>query len=144
VCHILHKSFTPIFTGTTVTLFMSRPASYAYDQRCEIFGNDGLVSIQNIYHNSTVVSSAAGIQHSRLRHSFPERFNQAFALELDSFADTVLEGKPWPVTREQCIRAQRVADAARLSAETGNVIKVEPYISKITSLATDEAVAAAL
>lgn len=111
--------------GTVVTLFMSRSASYGYDQRCEIFGYDGLVSVGNIHETTTVISNRKGISRSRLQHSFPERFNEAFGIELDVFADTLLYGKPWPVTAEQCVNVQKVADAARLSAETGVVVPVD-------------------
>ena len=41
------------FVGTVVTLFMSRSATYGYDQRCEIFGSKGLVSVNNIHETST-------------------------------------------------------------------------------------------
>jgi myo-inositol 2-dehydrogenase/D-chiro-inositol 1-dehydrogenase len=103
---------------------MSRSASYGYDQRCEIFGSEGLVSIGNIHETSTVISSPSGIAHSKLQHSFPERFHQAFGTELDAFADTLLLGTPWPVTAEQCVNVQKVADAALKSAETGVVVMV--------------------
>ena len=80
------------------------------------------MSIGNIHETSTVISSPSGIVHSRLQHSFPERFHQAFGTELDAFADTLLLGTPWPVTSEQCVNVQRVVDAARKSAETGRVV----------------------
>lgn len=104
---------------------MSRSASYGYDQRCEIFGSEGLVSIGNIHETATVISSPLGITHSRLQHSFPQRFHQAFGTELDAFADTLLLGMPWPVTAEQCVNVQKVADAARKSAETGVVVMMD-------------------
>jgi myo-inositol 2-dehydrogenase/D-chiro-inositol 1-dehydrogenase len=116
-----------VLAGAVVTLFLSRFATYGYDQRCEIFGSDGLVSVKNVHSNTAVVSNKDGIHQSRLQHSFPQRFNEAFALELNAFADTVLLDKPWPVTADQCVRVQRVADAARLSADCGQVVAVEPY-----------------
>jgi len=33
--------------GTVVTIFMSRSASYGYDQRCEIFGERGLLKVMD-------------------------------------------------------------------------------------------------
>ena len=125
---MLFQTFHLVFSfseGTVVTLFMSRSASYGYDQRCEIFGTDGLVSVGNIHENTTVISNKAGVSYSRLLHSFPQRFQEAFALELDCFADKLLLGKAWPVTEEHCINVQKVADAARKSAETGCVVTLE-------------------
>ena len=110
--------------GAVATLFMSRSATYGYDQRCEVFGDKGLVSVMNHPETSMVLSTVSGIQQSRLKHSFPERFQEAFALELDAFADTLLDGKAWPITGEQCVKVQRVADAARQSCSEGRLVEI--------------------
>jgi myo-inositol 2-dehydrogenase/D-chiro-inositol 1-dehydrogenase len=108
-----------------VTLFMSRFAAYGYDQRCEIFGTEGSVSVQNVPEHTTTIATAAGMRQARLQHSFPERFHHAFGLELDAFADTVLHDKAWPVSPDQCIHVQKVADAARLSCEIGTIVSLQ-------------------
>mmetsp|Transcript_2015 Transcript_2015/g.2964 ORF Transcript_2015/g.2964 Transcript_2015/m.2964 type:complete len:355 (+) Transcript_2015:297-1361(+) len=111
--------------GTIATLYMSRSAAYGYDQRCEIFGETGKVAVENQHDNSTVLANSDGIRQSVLQHSFPQRFQQAFANELDAFADTLLlDNKPWPITASDCIRVQKVADAARLSIELDQPVSV--------------------
>ncbi len=105
-----------------MTLFMSRSATYGYDQRCEIFGNKGLVSLNNEFAHSTTISNQDGLHFSKLKYSFPQRFHQAFGNELDAFVDNLLLGTPWPVTAQQCIRVQRVADAAKISCERGVIV----------------------
>lgn len=110
--------------GTTVTLFLSRSAVYGYDQRCEIFGTAGHIAVRNVHETTVALSNATGVHSSRLQHSFPQRFNEAFGLELDAFASVVLDGQAWPVTMQQCINVQRVADAAKQSAETGLVVPI--------------------
>lgn len=117
---------TPFYEGATATLFMSRSAVYGYDQRCEVFGSAGLVSVDNMHQNATVLSNADGVHKTRLQHSFPERFDEAFALELNAFADVLAGDLVWPVTGTHCINVQRVADAARRSAEIGQVVSVYP------------------
>jgi len=107
-----------------VTLFMSRSATYGYDQRCEIFGEHGMVSVRNEHAHSAVLSNIEGVHSSKLKHSFPQRFEQAFASELDAFADTLLLKVPWPVTADDCIHVQKVADAARLSCELDEVVSI--------------------
>eukprot|EP00977_Amphora_coffeiformis_P014559 scaffold4097_cov166-Amphora_coffeaeformis.AAC.16 len=107
--------------GTVVTLFMSRSAVYGYDQRCEIFGTEGMINVANVPEHASIISNHTGVHHARLQHSFPQRFQQAFGLEMDGFADTLLEGLVWPVTAEQCVMVQRCADAARLSCEKGTI-----------------------
>ena len=111
-------------TGAVVTIFMSRSASYGYDQRCEIFGQAGMLQVGNIHETSTVLGNHNGIHRSKYEHSFPQRFNRAFELEIDSFVDTLIDGKPWPITREDCIRVQRIADAAKESCLTGTVVEL--------------------
>lgn len=108
--------------GTVVTLTMSRSASYGYDQRCEIFGTEGLLCVGNEHANCTVMSDKSGIHQSRLKHSFPERFNAAFGAELEAFAETILNNSTWPITREDCIATQKVADAGRRSSSTKEVV----------------------
>jgi myo-inositol 2-dehydrogenase / D-chiro-inositol 1-dehydrogenase len=121
--------------GTVVTLFMSRSATYGYDQRMEIFGTLGMVTVQNQPETSTVVATAQGIRHDKWKHSFPERFAQAFAMELDAFADVLLvkdnnidnnnkAALVWPITGDQCVQVQRVADAARQSCLEGRVVEL--------------------
>lgn len=103
---------------------MSRSAIYGYDQRCEIFGDAGLISTGNEHAHSSVLSNIDGVTHSRLKHSFPQRFNQAFASEMDAFASTLLLDTPWPVTADQCVRVQRVADAAKQSCDEDRVVHI--------------------
>jgi len=121
----VHDNATMVFKfrkGMVVTLTLSRSASYGYDQRCEVFGTDGLLRMGNEYANTTVLSNSNGVNHSKLKHSFPQRFQQAFASELDAFADVILLGEKWPVRAEDCIAVQKVADAARKSCEIDSVV----------------------
>ena len=82
--------------GTMVTLQMSRGATYGYDQRCEYFGEEGRASVGNHFDTSAQVANASGCHISRLKHSFPQRFQQAFAAEVNAFAEVVLDGAIWP------------------------------------------------
>mmetsp|Transcript_49027 Transcript_49027/g.59346 ORF Transcript_49027/g.59346 Transcript_49027/m.59346 type:complete len:314 (+) Transcript_49027:453-1394(+) len=111
--------------GTIVTISLSRASTYGYDQRCEIFGDKGLTRIDNVYANTNVLSTSDGISRPKLQHSFPQRFEKAFAAELDAYADTLLEGKEWPISRDDCIAVQKVSDAARLSAELGRAVMID-------------------
>lgn len=117
--------------GATVTLFMSRSSTYGYDNRCEVFCDNGLVKVENPLELSTVLYNADGMHQSKFQHSFPQRFEHAFKLELEAFANTILEpGKEeWPVTAQQCITVQQVADAARISSQQGQVVYLNDLVS---------------
>ena len=101
---------------------MSRSATYGYDQRCEVFGESGMTSIKNHDSNSAVLSNASGIHNSTYKPGFKSRFSEAFAAELDAFADTVLNEAPWPITAEDCVAAQTMADAANISCEENRIV----------------------
>jgi len=123
----VHDNATMVMTftrGTVVTLTMSRSAKYGYDQRCEVFGNKGMVSVGNESANTSVLSDTTGVHFSRLKHSFPERFHQAFTAELDAFADTILFDSPWVVSKEDCVKVQKVADAAKKACEMKKIVTV--------------------
>lgn len=123
--------------GATATIFLSRGAVYGYDQRCEIFGTSGHVAVQNVQETTLQLSDASGVKTSRLQHSFPQRFHTAFGLEIDAFADVILDGRPWPVTKSQCINVQRVTDAAAASVERGTVVKVKTFYDQEAGLMED-------
>lgn len=108
--------------GTVVNLTMSRSAQYGYDQRAEIFGTEGLAQVGNHHSNASVIATSNGFLQPKLRYSFPERFRQAFNSELEAFADTILQDKAWPITRQDCINVQKIADSARLSSQEDRVV----------------------
>jgi myo-inositol 2-dehydrogenase / D-chiro-inositol 1-dehydrogenase len=132
-------------TGVVITAFLSRGATYGYDQRCEVFGTMGHVRVGNVGEHTSVLSNRDGVQHSRLAHSFPQRFAVAFEREMDAFVDVLLARHPrqnqfhddpahrdpdaaapptWPVTRAQCVHVQRVTDAAIQSFQQGRVMSL--------------------
>jgi myo-inositol 2-dehydrogenase/D-chiro-inositol 1-dehydrogenase len=81
-----------------------------------------MASVKNIAENATELSNATGVHKPKWQHSFPQRFEAAFGQELDAFADTLLENKPWPVGEMDCVQVQRICDAALESCETGKVV----------------------
>ena len=125
----VHDNATMILqfqSGVVVTIFMSRSATYGYDQRCEIFATDGRVQVGNIHENSCIKSTAEGHLSSKYQHSFPQRFHQAFSNEMDTFADVLLSptALSWPITKADCVEVQKIADAAQESQKTGQVIEL--------------------
>lgn len=51
-------------------------------------------------------------------------FGNMYAREIDSFSDSLLNGKPLEVPATQAVQVQRVMEAAYTSGETGRAIKV--------------------
>jgi len=119
--------------GTVATIALHRFSAYGYDQRCEFFGSTGNIEIGNPSETTTKWSGFDGGRSSRLLHSFDTRFRDAFANEVDAFADALLGVAEWPVTRDDVIRVQQVAEAAKRSLETNAVVRLEPPLASSSS-----------
>jgi myo-inositol 2-dehydrogenase / D-chiro-inositol 1-dehydrogenase len=84
--------------GALGTIDNSRKAVYGYDQRVEVFGSGGAVSVTNSTPDSAVVSDAGGTHGALPLYFFLERYAESFLAELRQFVDAVLHDRPTPVT----------------------------------------------
>lgn len=110
--------------GAIGTLMMARGSTYGYDQRMEIFGTQGMVNLGNELENTCKVYTDSGIQSPLLKHSFPQRFQEAFQSEIDVFVQTCLGKTKWPITEQNCVTAQVIAAAAARSADLGEPVQL--------------------
>ncbi len=101
--------------GILGTISNSRQAVYGYDQRVEVLGSAGAISIDNNYHNTAIVSNAQGISRDRPQQFFLERYAESFVSELTSFVDAVIYDKPIPVSGHDGRMAAVMALAAQQS-----------------------------
>jgi len=84
-----------------------------------------MTQVGNPHEDTVVRSTREGINTSVLPYSFPQRFAQAYAAELDHFAEVVLDGVDPLVSEKDCIEAQRVSQAALQSFREGVPVKLE-------------------
>jgi len=106
-------------SGALGSIDLSRKACYGYDQRIEVLGDKGMVQAMNRQPTTVVVSSETGIHTDPYCYSFPQRYDQTYALELDHFVD-VMEGKVLPrLTHDDARKVAIIADAAEESCRTG-------------------------
>ncbi|WP_199616165.1 inositol 2-dehydrogenase [Paenibacillus alkalitolerans] len=102
----------------------SRKAVYGYDQRVEVFGSKGSVSVANDHPNTAVVSTEEGISSDKPLHFFLERYTQAYAEEVEKFIDSLVNGAPLPVDGNDGLQAERIALAAKLSYRLNRAVKI--------------------
>ncbi len=76
----------------------SRQAVYGYDQRVEIFGSKGSVTVANNTPNSAVISNAKGVHSANPLYFFLERYMDAYAAEMEAFIECIQQDAPPPVT----------------------------------------------
>jgi myo-inositol 2-dehydrogenase/D-chiro-inositol 1-dehydrogenase len=113
--------------GKIVTLSMSRSSTYGYDQRTEFFGTKGCARVNNVAQNGSQIGTAKGINEARYKESFPQRFNEGFRLELEKFGEVLRGESEWPISQDDCMKVQMIADAAGKSAKEGRVVMMSEY-----------------
>ena len=112
-------------SGLICTMELSRNSSYGYDQRVEVFGSNGsFLAVENMQKDNVVAGTPSGLGRSGLVHSFPQRFNEAYQIELDKFVDMIAGIAEPPVKSNQAIMASIVAEAALQSAVKGTVVRL--------------------
>lgn len=84
--------------GVIGTISNSRHAAYGYDQRVELLGSAGAISIENNYPNTATISTAQSVRRDLPLYFFLERHTESFAAEMTAFVQAVLHDTPVPVT----------------------------------------------
>ena len=110
-------------SGKLAQISNSRRATYGYDQRIEVHGSKGMMRAGNIHRTTVEMAGGAGFTEDPVQNFFLERYAEAYRLELAAFLDAVKRGEASP-SGEDGLRAQRLADAATLSAESGKPVRV--------------------
>jgi myo-inositol 2-dehydrogenase / D-chiro-inositol 1-dehydrogenase len=84
--------------GVIGTIDNCRQAAYGYDQRAEILGSAGKISVENCYPNQATVSTGDGVRKDLPLNFFMDRYTESFTNEIRSFVQAVIEDKPVAVT----------------------------------------------
>ncbi len=113
--------------GVIGTISNSRRAAYGYDQRVEVLGSAGAISIGNNYPNTAIISDSQSVRRDLPQHFFLERYSESFVAEMTAFIDAVLHDTPVPVTGYDGRAPVVIAMAAQKSLEEHRPI----YLSEI-------------
>jgi scyllo-inositol 2-dehydrogenase (NAD+) len=100
----------------------SRNAFYGYDIRGEVMGTEGSIVIGSLKYHDIQIMSFKGNRHD-IVPAFPERFKDAYELEMLHFIRCLQSGETPSVGPEDGRRALEVALAAKASLEKG--VKVD-------------------
>ena len=86
-----------------------------------------MLQVENIHDKPVCCSNKDGVHDTRMTHSFPQRYKQAYENELEHFLDTVLDPTTHPcVVRNDALLASRVATACERSAREGKMVSLDP------------------
>ncbi len=112
-------------SGALVHINNSRRSAYGYDQRIEAFGEKGMLQAGN--RRATTVeswSSTSTEARDPILHFFIERYQDAYAAEIDHFVTSLTERTTPLASFADGLEALRLADAALESAKTGRVVRI--------------------
>lgn len=123
--------FTLRFTnGAIGVVDNSRRAEYGYDQRVEVFGSKGSVSIKNDTNHTVEVITKDGTLSDKPKWFYLERYNDAFKEELRSFLNCVTTGTEPTVSAYDGLQAELLAHAATISLQEKRPVKIQEVLKQ--------------
>ena len=112
-------------SGALGILETSRRSGFGNDQRIEALGSKGCVMNDNEYENNVKLFSTDGFRGAKSPLHFPQRYKDAFKVELEDFARCVIAREQPSVTGFDGLQAVLIAEAAARSAKSGRFEDVE-------------------
>jgi myo-inositol 2-dehydrogenase/D-chiro-inositol 1-dehydrogenase len=110
--------------GKICQISNSRRATYGYDQRVEVHGSLGLLRAGNQHETTVELATASGFTADPVQNFFLERYAQAYRLQLAAFIDCARGTTAPSPSGHDGLMAQRLADAATLSAQSGQPVRL--------------------
>ena len=84
-----------------------------------------MLQVENIPKDPTTTLTQDGKASPLLLHSFPQRYKEAYEMELDHFVSVVLDPSvPLMITKEEVLLSSEVADACERSLKEGKMITI--------------------
>ena len=109
--------------GVVAQVDASRMSSYGYDVRVEVLGTKGAIFTSP--DEASSIRVLKGSQESVSTYSwYPERFKEAYKLEMESFVDCIINDGDTKVTAQDGMAAVEIASAARKSMQEGKAVNL--------------------
>jgi myo-inositol 2-dehydrogenase / D-chiro-inositol 1-dehydrogenase len=106
-------------SGKIAVITNSRRAAYGYDQRVEVHGSAGMLRSGNVHVSTLERANDGGFTRDVIQNFFIDRYVAAYAAEVNAFIAAVEQGTPPSPSGHDGLMAQRLAEAATTSRETG-------------------------
>eukprot|EP00871_Galdieria_phlegrea_P002623 jgi/Galph1/3361/GphlegSOOS_G2031.1 len=124
-CHIKFQS------GAVGVIDNARETNYGYDQRAELFGSKGTISIDNDYPNTAQTLSSSGLCSDLPLHFFMERYSAAYLEEMETFIQCIQQDKPVPVGGEEGLIPVVYSEAAKKSYQENRPVRIKEIDSSL-------------
>jgi myo-inositol 2-dehydrogenase/D-chiro-inositol 1-dehydrogenase len=110
--------------GGMAVIDNSRKAVYGYDQRAEVFGSKGAISISNNTKSNAVLSTIDGVHSEKPLYFFLERYTQSFTDEISEFVNSIVNDKEVLVNANDGLQPVLIGIAAKKSLEEKRSVKI--------------------
>ncbi|MEE4312094.1 MAG: inositol 2-dehydrogenase [candidate division KSB1 bacterium] len=111
--------------GAMCAIDNSRQAVYGYDQRVEVFGSRGMVTVKNNTPDNHIFIDANG-EHSALPlNFFMQRYTESYLNEMRAFVDSIKKDEQPPATGEDGLAAVKIGLAAMKSVAENRPVKMD-------------------
>jgi myo-inositol 2-dehydrogenase/D-chiro-inositol 1-dehydrogenase len=117
-------------SGALGTIDNSRKAVYGYDQRVEVFGSEGMVTVNNNTPDSHLRFDRSGAHASLPLNFFMDRYADSYRNEMQAFVESIQLDKPAPVSGQDGLMAVVIGMAAGLSARENRPVRLTEIIAK--------------
>ncbi len=111
-------------SGKIAVITNSRRASYGYDQRVEVHGSTGMLRSGNVHVSTLERADCGGFTRDVIQNFFIDRYVAAYAAEVNAFISAVEQGTSPRPSGHDGLMAQRLAEAATTSRNTGEVVRL--------------------
>ncbi|WP_423065948.1 inositol 2-dehydrogenase [Devosia sp. CN2-171] len=111
-------------SGKIAVITNSRRATYGYDQRVEVHGSKGMLRAGNVHMTTLERADGAGFTQDVIQNFFIDRYVAAYAAEVNTFIDAMANGTVPTPSGHDGLMAQKLAEAATKSSQTGQVVRV--------------------
>ena len=109
--------------GVVAQVDASRMSAYGYDVRVEVLGTKGVVFTRP--DEASDMRILKGSQEAVATYSwYPERFRDAYRLEMESFVDSIIKDTETKVSAQDGKAAVEIAAAARKSMQEGKAVNL--------------------
>lgn len=109
-------------SGRMAQVVACRRGPMGYDQRLEVLCSREVLTVGNQPVSTVSITTPEGTLAAPPENYFLERFRQAYAAEMEAFVAMIEAGTPPLAGIRDGLEAQRLVEAAQLSARTGRAI----------------------
>ncbi|HVD94005.1 MAG TPA: Gfo/Idh/MocA family oxidoreductase [Vicinamibacterales bacterium] len=109
--------------GKLGVIDLTRNGFYGYDISTELLGTAGTIRMGYLRETAVLTMTKNSVSHDTVPY-FMERFEKAYTLQLQNFAQNVLHERESPITITDGVEALRVALAATAACKSGQPVEV--------------------